>query len=180
MNFTDTLKTKARVIVLVLLLSSGCSSHSKPNPIDPNDVESIYFGTVVKGVETMVAVTKFEDVPLLLSYRDTVIYSEDIIRRYINLVNNLEYSNNQNDYADLRIISEIRMKNKLVARVSSGYQFGIVYNEAIMNDNNELIEFYDSLLYAGHSPYYWATDFEKKLLKMQEIGDTSWMYHSSE
>jgi len=96
------------------------------------------------------------------------------------LVNNLEYSEEQNRYADLRIISEIRMKNKLVVRVCSGYRFGIVYNDAIMKDNNELIEFYDSLLYAGHSPQYWANELEKKLLKMEESGDTNWMNSQSE
>ena len=167
MKITDTLI----VFVFTLILIAGCSSHSKPKPIDPNDVESIYFGNVVKGLHTRVAVTKFDDVPYFTSYRDTVIYSEDIIRRYINLVNNLEYSKEQNRYADLRIISEIRMKNNLVVRVSSGYQFGVVYNEAIMNDNNELIEFYDSLLYTGHSPYYWANELEKELLKKGEFRD---------
>ena len=38
-------------------------------------------------------------------------------------------------------------------------------------DNNELIEFYDSLLYAGHSPYYWANELEKELLKKEEFRD---------
>ena len=96
------------------------------------------------------------------------------------MVNNLEYSEEQNRYADLRIISEIKMKNKLVVRVSSGYRFGIVYNDAIMKDNNELIEFYDSLLYAGHSPQYWEKEFEKELLKIKEFSDPNWMYNQSE
>jgi hypothetical protein len=72
------------------------------------------------------------------------------------------------------------MKNKTVVRVCSGYQFGIVYNNAIMKDDNALIEFYDSLLYEGHSPYYWANEFEKELLKRKEINDPNWEYHLSE
>ena len=78
MIFADALKTKATVLILIVVFAAGCSSQNKPTPIDPNDVESIYFGTVVKGVETIAAVTKFKDVPLLSSYRDTVIYSEEI------------------------------------------------------------------------------------------------------
>ena len=167
-----------RIILFACLLTFfSCATGKAIDSLDPEDVESVLFGTLPKGIETPYQLSTPAWVVLSDHYRDTVIYETGIIRRYVSQVKELRSIRNKRKQVkcDIRIVSIINRRGKapvVVCYAEPGRE-GTVYYEfedasnpnggIVLKDNPAIFAFLDSLLYLPHSDDYWATPIEKSM-----------------
>ena len=148
------------LIVLLLIFRKTCNYIN----INTDDVVQLYYGAINEGHESIIPITNPEELMIMDTFRDTVVLDRSVITKVVSLVNSLKPSN-ETDHIDARIVFSIKMKDGTKHRFALGYLFGTLYNGRIMEDNDELFSFLDSLIYANHDLEYWAPSFYKEAIE---------------
>ena len=156
-----------------LLISCG---HKKGIP--PEQVESITFYAMPKGLETTKAIVSFQTVKS--GYRDTLIVDRDFIREFTTMVNGLTPDRTVKSM-DMRSAAVLATKTGDSLFVAFGEYWGTAIlrdhgkdkspfdaNGKFMKDNPDLFRFIDEHVYGPHPHDYWFDDESRAFLRMVE------------
>ena len=150
------------LLMISLMLLSSCRYKSdKINKIKLEDVESIRFIYIETGSEPMVpiSVRNIETQPNL----DTLVSDVKTIRQYIDMINTLKISEN-NNMRDIRIVSYVNKRNGDQDTIAVGENYEVEYNGIGMEDSRQLFTFLYKILYTKEA---WLEFFNKNL---EDIG----------
>lgn len=157
-------QNKYLLVYMLLLFTTSCRNDN--GLINFNDVDSIKFWYISKGVCTPISTTDCGGV-LDLDPKDTIITDKEVIRRYIYIVNRLKPINPNANY-DLKVSSWIKMKkigkeNRQNIGVCIDYLSGrVLKNDTLMQgDKKEIKKFLDEILYDPLPPDAWTFEFMK-------------------
>lgn len=146
------------ITLLVLLLVTCCRQPYRV--INPGDAKVIYFGAIEPSEITFCPIKNIADLMAYDTYRDTLVYDTVIIHKYISMLNKLPLKKEGN--IDIRFFTCITMGDGIQHIICYGYDSGILYDGAYVEDNTELLFFLDSIIYANHDMEYWAPAFFKE------------------
>ena len=150
------------IITIWLLYFTLCSCNKHPARIDANQVDSILFYTMRKGVEFSHGIHSLER--LKRYSRDTIITDRAFIEQYVDLVNQLSPKGPFKPW-DFRSASIIIMKDGKEHCLCFGESSGIDYDNNEMEDTRAIFDFIDGHVYAPHSWRYWCDDEEIRLVE---------------
>ena len=139
-------KTIIFFCIPIILTILGCQSAKMLNS---KDVQGLKFAYLPKGMNTARALEDCDDIfHFPENIQDAIIEDQKTIRSFINLVNTLEeYGGAVNE--DYRLICLIFLKDsKIPKRICFGEGWLINYEGTIMQDNENIFNFLDGLLYS--------------------------------
>ena len=150
--------------VLSLLVSCQTSM------IDANKVDRIVFYPTPKGVKYTFYLHSFPDI-LKINERDTVILDRADIKEFCNLLNSLEYEDedmyydyNSYTYPDFRCGVILKMKSGAEWCYCFGESKWIFYNGCkFMKNYQPIFDYIDKNIYGTKPQYYWYGDRQRAI-----------------
>ena len=156
-------------------------SCQRDNKIQRNQVDSIVFYAMPKGVDRPFNLVSFQE--LKNGGKDTLITDTHFIRRFSRLVNRLAPDANR-ESIDIRSAAVVKMKTGDSLVIAFGEKWGtVILNDlegdnmscdslgfrrvhgVYMKDNAELFRFIDKYVYGPHSNDYWLDDVTRGWVK---------------
>ena len=156
-------------------------SCQRDNKIQRNQVDSIVFYAMPKGVDRPFNIVSFQE--LKNGGKDTLITDTYFIRKFSRLANRLTPDANR-ESIDIRSAAVVRMKTGDSLVIAFGEKWGtVILNDlegdnmscdslgfrrvhgVYMKDNAELFRFIDKYVYGPHSNDYWLDDVTRGWVK---------------
>ena len=160
------------IVSLFLLLLPSCG---QKEGIPPEQVESITFYAMPKGVETPSAIISFQTVKR--EFRDTLILDREFIQEFTTMINDLTPDRTVKGM-DIRSVAAMATKTGDSLFVAFGENWGTAIlhdhgkdkspfrvNGQFMKDNPELFRFIDEHVYGPHPHDYWFDDETRATLR---------------
>jgi len=137
--------TKYIIFSLLVLFIISCQDQN--DKLEYHNIKKIKIAYLPKWINPDTDIDECKKVFSYETVKDTIISDKKTIRKLVDLINNLEVSNDTLNY-DFRIYCIIQFKNDMpYMTLCFGANHTIVINNQLMKDDKKIFSFFDELLY---------------------------------